>query len=117
VKIIHVIEDDPTILDAILMILELHNFHGDGYPDGLHIKEGAFKMPNLFLIDYQLPKLSGLEICKLLKGSPKYSVIPILLTSAQPNVKSYCLEGGAAAFIEKPFDMKSLIKTVNDHVK
>jgi DNA-binding response OmpR family regulator len=115
-KVIHVIEDHPGILEAILLMLEMHNFIGDGYLNGLHIPKGNFEKPDLFLIDCQLPKLTGIAICRLLKHSPTYSTIPVVLTSAQSNLRSPCMEAGAAAFLEKPFDMKLLIKMVNDHV-
>jgi FixJ family two-component response regulator len=116
-KVIHVIEDHPSILEAILLMLEMHHFIGDGYTNGLHILKGNFKIPSLFLIDYELPKLTGIEICLLLKDSPMHSMIPVLLTSAQSNLKSRCIQAGAVGFLEKPFDMKVLIKMVSDHAK
>jgi CheY-like chemotaxis protein len=98
-------------------MLEMHHFIGDGYANGLHILKGNFKMPSLFLIDYELPKLTGIEICLLLKDSPMYSMIPVLLTSAQSNLKSRCIQAGAVGFLEKPFDMKVLIQMVSDYAK
>jgi CheY-like chemotaxis protein len=95
----------------------MHNFIGEGHLNGLYILKGNFKIPDLFLIDCQLPKLTGIELCRFLKNSPTYFMIPVLLTSALTNLKSRCMEAGTAAFLEKPFDMKVLIKTVNDHVK
>jgi DNA-binding response OmpR family regulator len=114
-KVIHVIENDPDILEAILMMLKIHHLDGDGYPHGLHLAKGKFRKPHLFLIDCQLPAMSGPQICKYLKSHPVLSVVPVVLMSAQRRFESICKALGAVAFVNKPFEMRALMEVVNGH--
>ena len=110
------IEDDAGILDAITIMLTHHDFDVDGYPDGLHLEARNFRKPHLFLVDCQLPKMSGLEICKYLKSTSDYSQVPLILMSAQTTFESACRDAGAVAFVNKPFVMKAFIELLNNQL-
>jgi len=70
---------------------------------------GRFK-PDLILLDFVMPGISGLEICKKLKGNEKFSSIPIIMLSGQNDEchKVSCLENGADDYIVKPFSLNEL---------
>lgn len=64
--------------------------------------------PDLILLDLGLPRISGYEVLKELKGQPHFSAIPVIIltTSRNPMDRSQCLEFGADAFISKPYNLK-----------
>ena len=112
-----VIEDDPDILNALNIALGSVGFDVDVMLSGKHIFLNQFTVPDLFLIDKRLPDVDGLEICRYLKSKPNYKAIPIIVISASPKVKRKALESGASDFIEKPFLMQQLVRTVRATLK
>ncbi len=72
------------------------------------------KPPDVIILDYFLPDLSGLEVCRILKGNPGTKSIPIIfLTVADDGYTLLeCYEAGAHTFLNKPICAKELIRQV-----
>lgn len=68
------------------------------------------KNPDLILMDWMLPDLSGVEICKQLKKNKKYSDIPIIMLTAkgEEEDKLKAFDTGADDYVTKPFSQKEL---------
>lgn len=68
------------------------------------------KPPQLALLDWMLPEVDGLEICRQLRSTPKGSAVYIILLTARTDSKDVIagLEGGADDYITKPFDREEL---------
>lgn len=110
-----IIEDD----DGILALLE-YNLEKEGYKvrstdDG----EEAFIMieeskPDLILLDWMLPDMSGIEICRRLRANSETSKLPILMISAKGEDldKIEGLDIGADDYIVKPFSPKELLARI-----
>ena len=109
------VEDDLLVGEIARDILT-----GDGYTVQLvqesrealaAIKAG---MPKLVITDIMMPGITGLDICKAVKADPALHNIKLMVMSA----KAFGVEKrraaalGAAFFLQKPFDEKTLIKTV-----
>jgi CheY-like chemotaxis protein len=68
--------------------------------EGLHLAQK--KMPDIILLDMMLPKLSGLDVLRKLKGCPATSSIPVIvLTSLSQKNEEKLYQEGAAAYFEK----------------
>ena len=71
-------------------------------------------VPDLILMDIQLPKLSGLEATRVLRADPKTAAIPIIV------ITSFALSGddqkakdaGATAYLAKPYSPRELLQTI-----
>lgn len=113
-KKILVVDDDKDIAEVVKMILISHGFdvltHNTGFNVPDIVKE--YK-PDLILLDIRLPGKLGTEICKELKEVSKYP--PILLFSAHAKEGESFSICNADGFIQKPFDVKKLIDTINLH--
>lgn len=107
-----VIEDDPDILNALNIALASLGFDVDVLLRGQSILLNQFTVPDLFILDKQLPDVDGLEVCKYLKSKPPYQDVPVIVISASPKVKKKALECGAAVFLEKPFVMHDLVTEI-----
>lgn len=105
-----IIEDDPAILDAISILLTRAGFHIATYLNGHFILNGAFQIPDLFIIDKQLSGVDGLDICKHLKDSESTKHVPVIILSATPHLHALIKEAGADAFLEKPFSNAQLLQ-------
>lgn len=89
-------------------------------PDG----EVAFKIildrvPDIIICDVMMPKMDGLELCRLVKHDMRISHIPIILLTAKAGDENKYrgLEAGAEDYIAKPFNMEMLTLKVNNIVE
>jgi DNA-binding response OmpR family regulator len=107
-----IVEDDAT-LNGILK----YNLTKEGYGviavfDGLQAVQAARKeKPDLIILDLMLPKLGGLEVCRILR---KDMIVPILMLTAKAEEidKIVGLEVGADDYMAKPFSMRELLARV-----
>ncbi len=114
-KKILVVDDDVDILYIVQHILISHGFDVQTHSTGLNVPDIVMHYhPNLILLDIRLPGKLGTEVCKELKQI--HSNLPIVFFSAHADQsKSFAL-CDADGFIQKPFDIKNLIDTINLHV-
>ena len=72
-------------------------------------------LPQVIVLDFNLPKLHGREILNILKSSHQFKNVPVvvLTTSAAKEDADYALNLGAKHFITKPTSMKDFSKTVS----
>jgi two-component system alkaline phosphatase synthesis response regulator PhoP len=108
-----VIEDEP---DMVLGLKD--NFEFEGYEvvtaaDGAAGLERARALkPDLLILDIMLPKLSGLEVCKTLRGEGFEAPIIMLTARGQEIDKVVGLELGADDYVTKPFSIRELLARV-----
>ena len=105
------IEDDENITELVRYNLERANYIVDTSADG---EEGLIKAqeetPDIILLDWMLPNLSGLEICRRLRRSGNANVPIIMLTArADEPDRIRGLETGADDYVTKPFSPRELI--------
>ncbi len=111
-KTVLVVEDDATILDVLR-----HNLLREGYQvvtarDGeAGLAEARSHRPDLIILDIMLPRLDGIEVCRILR---KEMSIPILMLTARAGEidKVVGLEMGADDYVTKPFGLRELLARV-----
>ena len=112
-----IVDDDPTILCAIKYFIEL-NFENAMIESATSAEE-AFKITqnekfNLLITDYKLPKMSGIELLKLLKDS-KVEINFMLMTAYSNNtVKKNSKKLNCNEILEKPFSEKTLMEKLSN---
>ena len=119
-KSVMVVEDDKDMCRVIGDILsENYNiiYASNGKQALDKIKEGA--SPTLVVSDVIMPEMDGIALTKALKGNLATSHIPVILLSAEvPDVyMEEGLEGGADAYLEKPFSPKKLRSLVDNLIE
>lgn len=110
-----VVEDDEDIADTIRYNLEREGYAVRTAPTGeagLDLIRG--KPPNLVLLDVNLPKMNGFELCRLLRSEPRTAALPILMLTAR-NLEADKVLGlrlGADDYLTKPFSIRELAARV-----
>lgn len=113
-----VVDDDIDILSVMKILLTMKGFEVEVISKGesaLPTTE-SFK-PDLILLDVLISGHDGRTICKQLKSNKETSHIPVIMFSAHPGAAATITDYGANDFISKPFDVKNLMKKVNDQLK
>jgi len=110
-----VVEDEPGIAEMLKYNLEKEGFRagvaGNGEEAMLMASE---QTPHLILLDWMLPHLSGLEVCRQLRRSPKSKDIPIIMLTARGEEADRVrgLNSGADDYMVKPFSPTEMIARV-----
>ncbi len=114
-KKILVIEDEKKLAKIIKNFLEKNNFEVADLYDGEDaiITAETFN-PNLILLDWMLPGLSGLEICRQIRSNKSINKVPIIFLTAkgEEEDKLRGLDTGADDYITKPFSQIELIARI-----
>ncbi|HEY6191346.1 MAG TPA: response regulator [Bacteroidota bacterium] len=110
-----IVEDDPTSMKLVHLVLETEGFHVDNADDPekalAMVKE---KKPDIILMDLALPSIDGLALTRLLKGSPETCDIPVIAVTSYPDrfPRQQALEAGCDLYVTKPIDTRTLPKLV-----
>ena len=74
--------------------------------------------PELIILDWMMPELSGIDLCKLIKSDPELKEIPIFMLTAkgQDSDEQQGFQCGVSRYITKPFSPRSLLEMVEEIV-
>lgn len=112
-----IIEDEPGLAESVRYALDAEGFEVIVAATGLSGLEMArSSRPDLVLLDLMLPELSGLDVCRQIRGS---SDVPIIMLTAKDSEadKVTGLELGADDYMTKPFSMRELVARVRAHLR
>jgi DNA-binding response OmpR family regulator len=111
-KTILVADDDRAIVDSITAILDLSGYEVLNVNDGTSVMQAVKALPDLILLDIQMPGHDGPAVCKQLKRQASTKDIPVMFLSASMDVAAKARDAGADDYLEKPFDMNILQEKV-----
>jgi FixJ family two-component response regulator len=117
-KEIFVIDDDPNVREILALALELDGFRASGFEDGAAFLSALrLRTPDCILLDVGLPGQSGLDILKELHRTDVSA--PILMISGRGDIPTAidAIRHGALDFIEKPFDVTTIVSRVRNVVE
>ncbi len=107
-----VVEDEPKITELVRLYLERDGFQVSVAGDGrLALEAFRRKVPDLVVLDINLPQIDGLEVCRQIR---RESTVPIIMLTARDEEadKLIGLELGADDYITKPFSPREVVARV-----
>jgi DNA-binding response OmpR family regulator len=112
-----VIEDDPSLSQLIVYMLQAEGFDAHGFADGEHGLEAVRSLrPKIVVLDLTLPGLSGDEVCRAIRRDPSLTGTFVLVMTALDDLEARrrVREAGADCYMCKPFDPGRLVEVVHD---
>ena len=115
-----IVEDEEALIEPLK-----YNFTKEGYIvdtalDGETALDKIFnKPPELILLDWMLPKISGIDLCKRIRNNKETKNIPIIMLTArgEENDRIQGLEMGADDYVTKPFSINELLARAKAVIK
>lgn len=112
-RTILVVEDDPDIAQLLHLHLRDTGYDVDVAPDGpTGLQQALAKSYDLVLLDLMLPGMDGLDLCRKLRASSKYSLILMVTAKSTELDRVMGLEVGADDYLTKPFSILELLARV-----
>ena len=112
---IFIIEDEPSIIQLVQHNLEKNGFIISSSLNGNDgLKELKKFQPDLLLLDWMLPDLSGIEICKSIRKDNSFKNLPVIMLTAkgEEEDKIKGLDSGVDDYLTKPFSFNELMARI-----
>ena len=112
---IFIIEDEPSIIQLVQHNLEKNGFIVSSSVNGNDgLKELKKFQPDLLLLDWMLPDLSGIEICKNIRKDNSFKNLPVIMLTAkgEEEDKIKGLDSGVDDYLTKPFSFNELMARI-----
>ena len=108
-------DDEPNQIELMKFNLEKNGFLVKTAYNGEKALDMIYeKKPNVLIADWMMPKMSGIELCRILRSNKDTKLLPIIMLSARSEEadKSLGLDTGADDYISKPFSPMELVSRV-----
>ncbi len=114
-KRVLVVDDEPNIVLSLEFLMEREGYNVTTAADGdAALKAVAAKVPDLILLDINMPKRNGFDVCQTLRADPNYKDVKIIMLTAKgrdvDQEKGLAL--GADDYVTKPFSTQEVVAKV-----
>lgn len=119
-KKVLIVEDNELNMKLFKDLLEVHGVDTVEARNGNDVVELTRKeMPDLILMDIQLPEISGLDITQMLKEDDELKAIPVIAVTAfaMKGDEEKIREGGCEDYISKPISVTNFLETVQKYLE
>lgn len=120
-SLVLVADDEVQTTVMLTRIFEREGYRVHSTYDGAAALEAAQELlPDLILLDVQMPKMNGFETLQALRENPVTASIPTIIVTAkarQPSDIAYGLNLGADDFVQKPFDPRELLARASSKIR
>lgn len=110
-----IVEDEAGLVTLLKYNLEKHGFETKEVMDGKLVMQAVMtEKPDLILMDWMLPNVSGVDLCREIRQNPEVKLTPIIMVTARAEEadKVRGLSYGADDYMTKPFSVPELIARI-----
>ncbi|HEV2771074.1 MAG TPA: response regulator [Solirubrobacteraceae bacterium] len=115
-----VVDDDVAVLSAVETLLSAHGVEATTLDDPLGLW-GALEAldPDLVVLDVDMPAVSGIELCRVIRNEPRWSRLPVLFLTARtdPDTVQAVFAAGADDYVPKPVLAPELLTRITNRVE
>jgi diguanylate cyclase (GGDEF)-like protein len=114
------VDDDPQVLAALRAVLEPRGISVTTIDDPLHFWDTLEEVsPDLLVLDVDMPYLSGIDLCQVVRSDPRWSSIPVLFLTARRDSSTVTrvFESGADDYVSKPLVGPELVTRITNRIE
>jgi CheY-like chemotaxis protein len=113
-KKILIVDDNEFMMEVMTFILMNKGYEVMALDNGENVLNSvSTNRPDLVILDITMPGMDGREVCKLLKLNPSTRQLPVIMCSANDDIKDALTQKGAPDdVLQKPFDTNELIEKI-----
>lgn len=122
-KLVMVIDDSPTVRKIVEVSLRREGLEVVSFPDGIEALRAITNrqidhVPDLVVLDIDLPKMNGYEIARYLRSKPQWSRTVIVILSRHDGMidRLKARLAGTQAYLTKPFTTQMIVDVVNNNL-
>jgi chemosensory pili system protein ChpA (sensor histidine kinase/response regulator) len=114
------VDDSPSVRRVLAALLGRAGWRASTARDGLEALELLQQptgLPDLVLLDVEMPRMDGFELLRTLRGHPTLQALPVIMVTSRAGDKhrAKALEAGANAYVVKPYQEEHLLSLVRTH--
>ena len=112
---IMIVEDEEPLLELLRYNFECAGYAVDTLSDGTHVEARLENcLPDILIVDWMLPGLSGIELCWRLRRRPATKFLPVMMLTArcEEHDRARAIKAGADDYMVKPFSVRDLVARV-----
>ncbi|MDL2321798.1 response regulator [Desulfosarcina sp. OttesenSCG-928-B08] len=117
---IMIVDDTPENLQILTAMLNRKGYGVSAFPRGkMALSAAERKLPDLVLLDINMPEMNGYEVCEAFKANEILKDIPVIFISALSDTeeKVRAFKSGGVDYITKPFQMEEVYARVDTHLQ
>lgn len=114
-----IIEDNEQNMYLLTFLLESHGYEiVQAYNGKDGIRAARERVPDVILLDIQLPEMNGYEVAEKIRATPSLERVPIIAVTsyAMPGDREQILAAGATGYIEKPINPDTFISQLQEYL-
>jgi FixJ family two-component response regulator len=111
--VIAIVDDDESVRNAVVRLLQAVGYSARGYTSGQEFLENwRIDRPDCLVLDLQMPSPSGADVQRALNHAGARFPVIIVTAHESSDTREECLRAGAAAFLRKPLDESMLLNAL-----
>jgi len=113
-----IVDDSPGTIDFLIGLLREYDISAAVDGKGA-LEQIAQEIPDIILLDVNMPGMDGYEVCSIIKSNPKTKDIPVLFLSANTDADSVVkgFDAGGVDYIAKPYHPQEILARIGTHIK
>jgi DNA-binding response OmpR family regulator len=108
-----IIEDDCNTRNGLQELLELEGYEVQATSDGASAITRADAVPDIVLVDFRLPDMSGIQVVERLTGGRRPALIILMTAFLTPEICRQASKSGIDACLSKPLDIDELLASMH----
>ena len=115
---LHIVDDEELVRNSLIAVLQNAQYDVRAFPSGVEFLKALPGLnPGCVILDVRMPQMSGLDVLEILKQNHPEAPVVMMSGFADVSMAVRAMQSGASDFVEKPFQAKDVLDTIERVMK